>query len=455
MKDKVIRLVQGDLYGPPKAQTSNVLKWGDREMLKIQIPGNRPTRRSLRTPLVQKDLYGQRRQEQSFKTWSTQTINTWRRSSISYKRIWELQQDTQHVQWKHQRQHVLIWRMIMSSSMIAAIHLWTELFGEPGGPQEHELRGNSELIQHHTEIDVGAFWRNSECVYDWKCISLMDDISIVSWQVIHWTRAKKSKCILRFRTMLGEDEWQQRCIYKMGRSSGRIQNVPFFKRIAVKRWRTIWIRVQYSHRIFVIADSSEKSRMIWERAKHRIWDIHRPLYTWRKNGILQPLKLKWWNDSKIPFLHYSKVSVLWVVESWKRRITVTPIHLNADASNTELLFRIIHSVNHSVYGIGANKSAWQRKKNRKNPFPKVYWQVWNNKRWNFWYLFQDLYLETVCGKTFRTSNHCPRQFDSQRFANSHRSGTGYQLVWAAKLDLTRTTVLGRSFHYAESTRFLE
>ena len=34
---------------------------------------------------------------------------------------------------------------------------WTELFGEFGDLQEHELRGNSELIQHHTEIDIGAF----------------------------------------------------------------------------------------------------------------------------------------------------------------------------------------------------------------------------------------------------------------------------------------------------------
>ena len=34
---------------------------------------------------------------------------------------------------------------------------WTELFGEFGDPQEHELRGNSELIQYHTETDLGAF----------------------------------------------------------------------------------------------------------------------------------------------------------------------------------------------------------------------------------------------------------------------------------------------------------
>ena len=32
----------------------------------------------------------------------------------------------------------------------------TELLGEPGVLQEHELRGMSERIQYHTEIDVGA-----------------------------------------------------------------------------------------------------------------------------------------------------------------------------------------------------------------------------------------------------------------------------------------------------------
>ena len=34
---------------------------------------------------------------------------------------------------------------------------WIKLFCEPGGLQEHELRGNSELIHYHTEIDIRAF----------------------------------------------------------------------------------------------------------------------------------------------------------------------------------------------------------------------------------------------------------------------------------------------------------
>ena len=68
MKVKVVIVVQEDLYGPPRNQKSNVLKRGDRKMLKIQIPGNTVTRRNLRTLLVQGDLYGQQPQEQSFKT---------------------------------------------------------------------------------------------------------------------------------------------------------------------------------------------------------------------------------------------------------------------------------------------------------------------------------------------------------------------------------------------------
>ena len=67
MKDKVVLLVQGDLYGPPKAQKSNVLKRGDK-CSKIRFSGNRATRRNLQTLLVQGDLYGQRLQEKIFKT---------------------------------------------------------------------------------------------------------------------------------------------------------------------------------------------------------------------------------------------------------------------------------------------------------------------------------------------------------------------------------------------------
>ena len=69
------------------AQSSDSLKQCDQE--------------ELQTLPVQGDLYGQRLQEQIFEKWSTRTFSTWRRSSISDKRSWELQQATQHSQWKH------------------------------------------------------------------------------------------------------------------------------------------------------------------------------------------------------------------------------------------------------------------------------------------------------------------------------------------------------------------
>ena len=102
--------------------------------------------------------------------------------------------------------NVLKWRMFMSSSMKAAIHLGPHYLDNFGSLQEYELRGNSELIQYHTEIDIGALWRDCECEYDSQRLSLLDDISIVSWSSDPVDKSK-STCLLRFRTVSGENEW--------------------------------------------------------------------------------------------------------------------------------------------------------------------------------------------------------------------------------------------------------
>ena len=74
----------------------------------------------------------------------------------------------------------------------------------------------------------------------------------------------------------------------------------------------------------------------------------------KENVTLQPLKR--WNDAKI-LVQYSRVSVLRVVGTLKKKNNRDTIHFNADASNTELLFRIIHSVNQlSIYGAVSNWS---------------------------------------------------------------------------------------------------
>ena len=140
------------------------------------------------------------------------------------------------------------------------------------------------------------------------------------------------------------------------------------------------------------------------------------------------------------------------------------IHFNADASNTELLFRIIHSVNHlSIFGAVSNcceQVGWttdekgrEKLSQKESPWTKKYQRAWIHKKWTLWCL--NWYLETDCGKTFKTSNYRPRLFNSQRFANSHRSCTGYRLVWATWPFRTRTTVVEIPSQYAENTHVFE
>ena len=105
------------------------------------------------------------------------------------------------------------------------------------------------------------------------------------------------------------------------------------------------------------------------------------------------------------------------------------IHFNTDASNTELLFRIIHSVNQlSIYGAVSNwceqfgrTEEEKGQEKQKESVTKDVLTCVKSQEVKLLVSLQNKYLEPVCGKTIRTSNHWPRQFDSQGFANSHRS----------------------------------
>ena len=116
-------------------------------------------------------------------------------------------------------------------------------------------------------------------------------------------------------------------------------------------------------------------------------------------------------------------------------------HFNAHDSNTELLFRISHSVNQlSIYGA---VSTWcqqfgltEEEKEQERPLGKkesvtkgVLSSVKSQEVKLFWYTLQDLHLETVCGEAFRISNHCPRQFDSQGYSKTQFSCIALHLVW--------------------------
>ena len=74
------------------------------------------------------------------------------------------------------------------------------------------------------------------------------------------------------------------------------------------------------------------------------------------------------------------------------------IHFNANPSNTELLFRIMRSVNQPIFKKQFRKGVEQRN-TKEREFTRTLWSLLQGLNWH---------LETACGKTFRTSNPCPR-----------------------------------------------
>ena len=135
----------------------------------------------------------------------------------------------------------------------------TELVGEPGGftrtRTSRKFRAYS--ISHRNwywSILKNLWMRIRFKVHlphgrDQYCLTIM------------WSSGHKQKhASTQVPSMPGKDEWKQRCNYKMGRSSGRIRNVSFLQWIDGNRWRSHWIRVEYFHRICVIADSSRNPK---------------------------------------------------------------------------------------------------------------------------------------------------------------------------------------------------
>ena len=434
MKDKVVRLVQGNLYGPPKAQKWNVLKWGDRRVLKIQIPRNSATRRNFRTLLVQGDMYGQRLQEQSFTTWSTQTINTWPRSSISYKRSWELQQDTQHFQWKH-------WRQMCWHAECSCLRQWKQPFIlDRMNWRTWRVTRTRTSRKFRVCSTSHRNWYWSILKKFWMCVRLKVHPSHGRDQyclMIMWSSGPRQNYV---STQIPYCVWGRCMKTKMQVKDVKVQwknsNCLLLTKNAGNRWRTNWIRVEYSPKIFVTADSSENPGW-FARADHGTWEIHRPdhlrvnvqrhrldrefvLRIQKSQGIREKIRAgtldvsrSWrrktvvWNSSlytwgkiwlyshssggtiqRYPSSVFTNISALSRGFLNKKNNRDT-IHFNADTSNTELLFRIIHSVNQlSFYGtvsnwceqFGLTEEEKGTKKTERIRDQRCIWQVWNHKK---------------------------------------------------------------------------
>ena len=90
--------------------------------------------------------------------------------------------------------------------------------------------------------------------------------------------------------------------------------------------------------------------------KEMLWNTGTTNTNLKENGI--PSLQRWYYDPRKQDTQSLRVPAPWVVESWEEwKKTEETIHFTTDASNTELLFRIIHSVNQlSIYGAVSNWS---------------------------------------------------------------------------------------------------
>ena len=142
------------------------------------------------------------------------------------------------------------------------------------------------------------------------------------------------------------------------------------------------------------------------------------------------------------------------------------IHFNADASNTELLFRIIQSVHPlSIHGAVSNwceqsglrtdEKEQERILEKKRIREQRNTEEREFTRSELFGVFSKTSIwKQIAGKHSRIRT-AVRDFNLPRFANLHRSSTGYRLVRDSRPNLTRTTVLEISSQYAENTHFLE
>ena len=278
---------------------------------------------------------------------------------------------------------------------------WTTLITEFGSIQEHELRWNSEFysISHRN-------WYWNILKRFWMCVRLkahIPDGRDRHCLVIKWFSGQKQKYVSTHNPYC---VWGRCGLKKMqlqdGKVKWRIQNVSFFLN---------WIRVEYFPRILVIADSSEKCSMTCKYGtlnlkKFTDRSIFMSMFNdidWTKKGndeicISTSEKIKsyakkfsqgywaflgpgdekkWYGKAKyFPEGKWSSVASQMVQRCKETSHPVftsasalsrgilrilkgkETIHFNADASNTELLFRIIHSL---IRRKGTSKKPRQRR----------------------------------------------------------------------------------------------
>ena len=238
--------------------------------------------------------------------------------------------------------NVLIRRMLLTSSM------------------EHKIRGYWECVQHCSKVGNGAWRRDSECEMLGIFITVLGEISIISWSSDQMDKSVSMLIplyVLDRDTPEATERWEgqveglrlysqwvsmEKQLNSSGQNSYYFHHCLFFKKSS-KTWRNGRSSQRSSRtgssscQCSMTLSGTRMMRIVFRMPKKSSitqWDSRKdighswvqgrkrsgmeaPLTLKKSNGIVQPKK--WSNDSKKLVILYLKVSVPWVVESWSKR----------------------------------------------------------------------------------------------------------------------------------------
>ena len=311
-----------------------------------------------------------------------------------------------------------------------AAHLsWTKSLWNFRSIQEHKLRGTSEFIRYHAEIDIVPSSGDSENITDWLDSSFTGDMFTFSRRSDHVDQSSVRVCsdsVLSLVKMSDHSEAHRRWEYQLkkiqqfnsyselfeiGGEPIEFQWNVFPGRLARSKhwtwnvWRSNhlhvnvqWHRTDKEKKFRKLFFKSRKSRITrrgsredtghssaWGR-QEMVWNSQ--LYTWRK--------MEFHSHSDGGAFQKTGHPVIKSISALSRGILtrkndINTIHFNADATNTEFLCRTIHSANQfSIYGAVSSwceefglrpnereswfrKGSWQKKMSS-------YWKEWNRKK---------------------------------------------------------------------------
>ena len=212
-----------------------------------------------------------KRQRWNFATWRSQIASIWQRSSNSHNKSWASKQDTRPLGLKQRRPISWCDCLCLHRWMWRSISVWTT---------RRTWKPCSTWISSKFRVSSiprrNWYWIIPKRFWMWRRSTVHHFFGrdAVSSRPGHTMDESRSASLLRFRAVSWKDVSYFRNKRKMGRSSGRIQNVLRDDRISWNQRRSNWIRAEYFPRIYNIGNSSKDRGRLAEE-EHRTQALHR------------------------------------------------------------------------------------------------------------------------------------------------------------------------------------